>query len=49
MKAVKDYFEGKQVPEKIVSPVVVITKDNVANAVSWDIDDNILKLAGLTQ
>jgi hypothetical protein len=27
----------------------VITKDNVANAVSWDIDDNILKLAGLTK
>lgn len=49
MKAVKDHFEGKKVPEKIISPVVVITKDNVANAVSWDIDDNILKLAGLTQ
>ena len=49
MKAVKDHFEGKKVPEKIISPVVVITKDNIANAVSWDIDDNILKLAGLTQ
>jgi ribose transport system substrate-binding protein len=49
MKAVKDHFEGKTVPEKIISPIVVITKDNVANAVSWDIDDNILKLAGLTK
>jgi ribose transport system substrate-binding protein len=49
IKAVRDYFDGKQVPEKIISPVIVVTKENVETGVSWDISDNILKLAGLIQ
>jgi ABC-type sugar transport system substrate-binding protein len=49
VKAVVDYFNGADVPENIISPIVVVTSENLSEAVSWTADDNMLRLAGLIE
>jgi len=49
VRAIVDYFAGVPVPEHIVTPVMTITADNLDDAVSFAINDNILKLTGLME
>jgi len=47
VKAMKDYFNGETIPERLISPIYVITKDNLDEAVSFEISDNVVKISGL--
>lgn len=41
IKIVKDYFEGKEVPQVISVPTTPITADNIDKAITWKPDDNM--------
>ncbi len=41
IKMIRDYFDGKEVPEVISVPTTPITTDNIDKAISWTPDENM--------
>jgi ribose transport system substrate-binding protein len=46
MKITLDYLHGKQVKSYYDLPLMAVTKSNIDQAVTWKIDENVLKLIG---
>lgn len=47
VKAVRDYFNGMEVPERILVPLEAITIDNIEDILTWDVSDALLDLVGI--
>ncbi len=46
IKVTLDYMNGKQVKDVLDLPVMAVTKANMDQAVTWALDDKVLKLVG---